>query len=133
MSPAIERIKVHVCSATNPMTFPRKLKIAPTILPTMAGNASAAFPASLLSASASLSSHFFKVTLSFHGVPPVPAVPPKTPVMAGTIVAMVIEKAVSTENIVTPCSLNKVRILSAKDASLSRTFSSVYLILQTCV
>ena len=73
----------------------------------MVGNASAAFPDSLLSASASLSNHFFKVPLSF-GEPPVPPLPP--PVMARIIVAMVIEKAVSIEKIVMPCSLNKVRI-----------------------
>ena len=61
MSPATETIKAHVCSATNPTAFPRKLKIAPTTLPTIADNASTAFPASLLSASASLSNHFLKI------------------------------------------------------------------------
>ena len=81
MSPTTKTIKAHVCSATNPTTFPRKLKIAPTALPTMAGNASTAFPASLLSASASLSNHFFRVPLSFDGEPPAPPPPPKTPVM----------------------------------------------------
>ena len=53
-------IKAHVCTATNPMPFPRKLKIVRTTLPTIAGNASTAFTASLLSASPSLSKHFFK-------------------------------------------------------------------------
>ena len=55
--------------------FPRKLKMAPTTLPTIAGNASAAFLASLLNASGNLSNHFFKASLSFDGEPPVP--PPK--------------------------------------------------------
>ena len=41
--------------ATNPTAFPRKLKIVPTALPAIAGNASTAFPESLLSVSASLS------------------------------------------------------------------------------
>ena len=67
MSPATKTIKAHVCSATNPTAFPRKLKIAPTTLPTMAGNVSTAFTASLLSAFANLSHHFFKVPLSFDG------------------------------------------------------------------
>ena len=53
-------MKAHVCSVTNPMAFPRKLKLAPATLPTIAGNASTAFPASLLNASAKLSNHFFR-------------------------------------------------------------------------
>ena len=57
ISPAIRA----VCSATNPTVFQRKLEIAPTI----AGNASMAFPVSLLSASATLSNHFLKVSSSF--------------------------------------------------------------------
>ena len=67
-------------------------------LPTIAGNTSAAFLTSLLKASASLSNHFFKVPLSFDGGPPAPSLPPpKTTVMARTIVEMVIERAVSIE------------------------------------
>ena len=130
--PATKTIRVHVCTATNPTAFPRKLKIAPTILPKIAGNASAAFPASLLSAFASLSNHFLKTPLSFSGEPLVPLSPlPKTPVMARTIVERVIERAVSIENIVLPCSWNKVRILSTNDVFLSRTFSIACLILAT--
>ena len=49
------------------------------------GNASTAFPASLLSASAKLSNHFFKVPLSFDAGPPAPPLPPKTPVIAGQL------------------------------------------------
>ena len=70
---------VHVCSGTNPTAFPRKLKIEPTTLPAIAGNASTAFPASLLSASANVSDHFFKVALSFGREPLVPPPPPKPP------------------------------------------------------
>ena len=132
MSPATKAIRAHVCSATNPTAFPRKLKAAPAILPMIPGSASATFPASLLRASANLSNHFFRVPLPFNGEPPAPQLPPP-PVMARTIVAMVIERAVSIEAMVMPCSLNRVRILSAKDASLSRTFSIVCLILATCV
>ena len=89
MSPATKTIKSHVCSATSPTAFPRKLKIAPTTLPTIAGNASSAFPASLLSASANLSNHFYKVPLSFHGGPPASPPPPKTPGMEKIIVEIV--------------------------------------------
>ena len=103
------------CSVTNLTAFLKKLKIAPTTLPTIAGNASTIFPASLLSASASLPNHFFKIPSSFGGEPPIPASPPKTPVIASTIVEIVIERAVSIENIVIPCSRKRVRILSAKD------------------
>ena len=69
------------------MAFPRKLKIAPKTLPTIAGNASTVFPASLLSASASLHNHLS----SFGGEPPTPPLPPKAPVIARTIVEMVTE------------------------------------------
>ena len=104
--------------------------MAPTTLPMIPGNTLAASPTSLLRASASLSNYFFRAPLPFdEGPPPLP--PP--PVMARTIVAMVIEKAVSIENMVIPCSLSRIRILSAKDASLSRTFSMACLILATCV
>ena len=102
MSPTTKIIRAHVCLATNPTVFPRKLKIAPTTLPTIAGNVSTAFLASLLSASANLSNHFFKAPLSFDGGPPIPPPHPKTPVMAKTIVATVIEKAVNIENMVIP-------------------------------
>ena len=114
--------------------FQEKLKAAPITLPMIPSSASAAFPASLLSASASLSNHFFRVPLPVGGEPPAPPLPPpKTPSMARTIVAMVMDRAVSIENMVIPCSLNRVQILSTKDPSLLRTFSIVYLILATCV
>ena len=72
MSPTTKTIKAHVCSATNPTASPRKFKMARITLPTMEGNASTAFPASLLSVSASLSNHFFKAPLSFGREPPAP-------------------------------------------------------------
>ena len=62
---------------------------------------------SLLSVSASLSI-FSKTPSSFDGEPPTPPPPPKTPVMASTIVQIVIERAVRIENMVMPCSQNKV-------------------------
>ena len=65
--------------------------------------------------------------------PPLQPTPPKTPVIARTIVEIVIEKAVNIENMVMPCSRNRVRIISANDVFLSRTFSRVFLTLATCV
>ena len=61
----------------------KKFKMAPTTLPAIAGNASVAFPASLLSASVSLFNHLFKTPLSFGREPPPP---PKTPAVASTFV-----------------------------------------------
>ena len=79
-------------------------------------------------------SHFSKVPSSFVGENPETARPyPKTLVIASTIVAIAIERAVSSDIIVILCSRNKVRIPSAKDASLSSTFLMVCLILATCV
>ena len=133
ISPATKTIKVHVCSAANPTAFPKKLKMAPTTLPTIAGNGWIAFPANPLSASGSLSNHFFKTLSSFDGEPPAPPPPPKTHVIARTNVQIVIESAVRIGNMVVPCSRNKARIVSAKDVFLSRNFSRFCLILATCV
>ena len=133
LSPTTKTIKAHVCSATNPTALPKKLKMASTTLPTMAGIASTAFPASLFSASASLFNQFFKTSSSFGGEPPAPPPPPKTFEIASTVIETVIERAFRIEKIVMPCSRNKVRILSAKDVFLSRTLSRVCLILATCV
>ena len=104
-----------MCLATNPTAFPRKLKIVPTALPAIASNASTAFPESLLSVSASLSSHFFEIPSYFGGEPLVPLLPPKTPVTARTIVEILIKRAVSIENLVMTCPEKRVRILSAND------------------
>ena len=87
----------------DPTTLPRKLKMAPATLLTIADNTSTAFLASLLSASASLSKHFFKNSSSFDGVPPVKLSPPRTSVTARTVVKIVIERAVRIENMVMPC------------------------------
>ena len=133
ITPPTKTIKARVYSATNPTIFPRKLKMPPTTLPTIAGNASVAFPTSLLSASPSLSNHFFKNPSSFAGEPHASPTSPKTPVAASTIVEIVIERAVSIKNMVIPYSRNKVRTLSARDVSLSRIFSRVYLIRATYV
>ena len=112
----------------NPTTFSLKLKITPKTFLTVAGNSSSVCPASLLMASASLFSHFFKVLSSFGGKDQeTTELPPKTLLIARE--RIVIERIVSTDIIVIPYSSNNARILSTKDASLSRTFLMVYLIL----
>ena len=81
LSPETKTIKAYVCSATNATAFPRRLKIAPATLSAIAGYASTAFPASLLSASVNLSNNFFQTPSSFGVEPAVPSPPPKAPVM----------------------------------------------------
>ena len=85
-----------------------------------------------------LYNHFFKpLCLLMQDLlpppPPLPSPPPKTPAITSRIVEIVIERVVSIKNMVMPCSRNKVRILSAKDVFLSRTFPRVCLILATSV
>ena len=129
-------IKPHVCSATKTTALLRKIKIAPATLPTIASDASTTFIASLLTSSFCLFNQFFKVSSSFRGEGPEVAglhPPPKTPVIARTIVEMVRERGVIICITVIPCTWSKVWILSAKDASSSRTLSRVCLILAVCV
>ena len=103
ISPATKTIKVHVFSAKNPTALPKKLKIAPATLTKIVGNASTAFLACHLIASASLFNHLFKTPSFFDGEPPPPPLPPpKTTEIASTIVEIVIERAVSTETMVQP-------------------------------
>ena len=103
ISPATKTIKVHVFSAKNPTTLPKKLKIAPATLTKIVGNASTAFLACHLIASASLFNHLFKTPSFFDGEPPPPPLPPpKATEIASTIVEIVIERAVSTETLVQP-------------------------------
>ena len=122
-----KKIKADICSATNPTALPRKLKIAPTTLPTIA-----AFLVSLLIAFASFVNHFFKALSSFgRGNPEAVGLtpPPTTHVIARAIVEMIIERDESIDIILILCSRNRIWIRSAKDLSSSRTFSMVCLIL----
>ena len=112
--------------------------MAPATLPTIAGNVSTAFPASLLRVSASFFTLFFKSPSFFGEDDPDAARPPchppqKKPVIVSTIVEMVIERAVSIDATVMPSSQNELRICSAKDLSSSNTFSSLCLILRTYI
>ena len=99
------------------------------------GNAATTLPARRFRALASLFSCFLTYFLnspsSFWGDPGAPPLPP--PVTAKTIVEIRILTAVSTEKNVIPCSLNKVRIFSPKEVSLSSIFPIVCFILTTCV
>ena len=98
------------------------------------GNAATALPARRFRALANLFScflsHFLNSPSSFGGDPGVPLTPPVT---ARIIVQMIILNTVSTEKIVIPCSLNKVRIFSPNEVSLSSIFPIVCFILATCV
>ena len=100
-SPATKAIRAHVFLTSNPSALPRKLKMVPAIFPTIAGNASSAFPPSFLRASTSLFIHFFKVPSRFVGK--TEPLPPKTPVIANTIIGMVREREISNNIIVKPC------------------------------
>ena len=111
ISPATKTIKANVFSATNSNGLLKRLKMAPTTLPTVAGNASTAFPASFLSPSASLSNHFFKASLSFDGGPPTPLPSSKSPIVESIIVVIPVKKEVSVKIISIICSRIKIQIL----------------------
>ena len=64
----IKSVQLQVCSATIPLVLPIKLKMAPTILPTVGGNVSAAFPANILRASVSFFNHYLKALHLFEGM-----------------------------------------------------------------
>ena len=71
--------------------------------------------------------HSFKPFSSLGGGSPPPdvAVPPPPGNNASTSTLMAIQIAVSMEAIVIPCSLNRVRIFSANEVSLSNTLAIV--------
>ena len=130
ISPATKAVKAYTYLATNPTSLLKKPKIAPKTLPTITGNASEAFP--VLWGHLLAIYPFFKVTSSLQDPEAVGHLP-KTPEIASAIVSIVIQSAVSTDIIVIYCSWNKIQILSAKNASLSRTILMFGLILAICV
>ena len=111
--------------------------MTPTTLLTIAGNALTAFSENILRASANLFDHFNQGPSPFDGgdlesvgLP----LPPKIPVIATKTAEMVIERAVSIDTIVIPCSQNKVIILFGKSStSLLRTFPMVCLMVPLIV
>lgn len=123
MKPATKAISSQVGSALNATALPRKLKIATTILPTIADNISTVFPTSFSKASASLFIRFFK-TLSSFGDPDIAGANSSNN-----------DACYSKHDCcdVIPFSRNNVQILSTKYVPLSRTFPMVCLILPTYV
>ena len=99
----------------------------------MPGNASAAFIPNFPNRDASALSlfltHSYKPFSSLGGVsPPPPEIAPPLPGNnASTSTPMTILIAVSMEAIVIPCSLNRVRIFSPNEVSLSNTLAIVSL------
>ena len=96
------------------------------------GNASAALipnqPNSDANALSLFLIHSFRLASSLGGSPPPDvAAPPPPGNNASTSTLMAIPIAVSMEAIVIPCSLNRVRIFSAKEVSLSNTLAIVSL------
>ena len=92
--------------------------MAPKTLTRIAVNASVAFTARLLNASAILSNH----PLSFDGGPFVPPTHPKSPMTESIIVVIPAIKAVSVEIIVIICSRLKIQIVSSKGIFSPITF-----------
>ena len=88
--------------------------MALTTLPAIADNASAAFPACLLRAQLACLTIFSKplhlLVRSQHN----PTLRQRTRLISITIVRMVIERAVSIDTIVTPCSQNRVQFFPSK-------------------
>ena len=100
------------------------------IPPMIPGNASAALipnqPNSDANALSLFLIHSFRPDSSLGGSPPPDAAPPPGN-NASTSTSMAIPIAVSMEAIVIPCSLNRVRIFSANEVSLSNTLAIVSL------
>ena len=120
----------------------KRLTMAPTTLLTIADNASAAFPASLLSAFTSLFNQLLKLLYLL--------VENLLLLLLFLLLLLILcskdtcnskwncwdsyrYRAASTEIMVLPCSRNTVRNLSAKDVPLSGIFSIVRFIFTTCV
>ena len=126
--------RVHRFCDTQPTTSRALLRIQLTIPPMIPGNASVALIPNQPNRDASALSlfliHSFKPLPSLGGgSPPDAMVPPPPPPgnNASTSTPMAIPIAVSMEAIVIPCSLNRVRIFSAKEVLLSNTFAIVSL------
>ena len=119
---------------TQPTTSFALLSIQLIIPPIIPGNASAAFMPNFPNRDASTLSlfliHPFKPFSSLGGgssPPPHAVVAPPPGNNASTSTLMAIPVAVSMEAIVIPCSLNRVRIFSPNEVSLSNTLAIVSL------
>ena len=115
---------------TQPTTSLAPLRIQLILSPMMPGNTSAALipnqPDSDAKALSLFPTHSFRPTSSLGGgSPPDAAAPPPPGKNASTSTPMAIPIAMSMEAIVIPCSLNRVRIFSANEVSLSNTLAIV--------
>ena len=122
--------KAHRFCDTQPTTSFALFRIQLIIPPMMPGNASAALIPNRPNRDASTLSlfliHSFKPLSSLGGGSPLDAMAPPPPGNnASTSSPMAIPIALSMEAIVIPCSLNTVRIFSAKEVSLSNTLAIV--------
>ena len=122
--------RAHRFCDTQPTTSLALLRIQLIIPPMIPGNASAALIPNRPNGDASALSLFliysFKPLSSLGGgSPPDATAPPPPGNNASTSTPMAIPIAVSMEAIVVPCSLNRVRIFSAKEVSLSNSFAIV--------
>ena len=118
----------HRFCNTQPTTSLALLRIQLTIPPMTPSNASAAlipnWPKSDDNALSLFLIHSFRPASSLGGSPPPDVVAPPPPGnIASTSTLMAILIAVSMEAIVIPCSLNRVRIFSANEVSLSNTLA----------
>ena len=122
--------RAHRFCDTQPTTSSALLRIELIIPPMIPGNASAALIPNRPNRDAKALSlfliHSFKPFSSLGGGPPDAAAPPPGN-NASTSTPMAIPIAVSIEAIVIPCSLNRVRILSPNQVSLSNTLAIVSL------
>ena len=125
--------RAHKFCDTEPTTSFALLRIQLIIPPIIPGRASAAFIPNFPSNDAKALSlfliHFFKPFSSLGGgsLPPPEIAPPPPGNNASTSTPMAIPIAVSMEAIVIPCPLNRVRIFSPNEVSLSNTLAMVSL------
>ena len=124
--------RAHKFCDIQPTTSLALLRIQLIIPPMIPGRASAAlipnFPSSDAKALSFDLIHSFRPFLPLGGGPPdATAAPPPPGNNASTSTLMVIPIAVSMEAIGIPCSLNRVRIFSPNEVSLSKTLAIVSL------
>ena len=119
--------RAHKFCNTQPTTSAVLLRIQLMITPMIPGNASAAFtpdlPKSHAKALGLLLSHSFKPLSSLREGPPYAAVPPPPPgnnVSTSTLIAIPIAVSIT-------CSLNRVRIFSPNEVSLSNALAIISL------
>ena len=132
INPPTPTTRAHTFCDTQPTMSLALLRIQLIIPPMIPGRASAAFMPNFPGSDAKALSldliHSFRPAISLGGSPPPDAMalpPPGNNTSAST--PMDIPTAVSMKAIVIPCSLNRVRIFSPNEVSLSNTLAIVSL------